>query len=66
MAHIGYLLSKLDGKKTYITSVLVALYGVLDAFNVTNFTPEQEQAVFTLLGAAFMVAMRDAIRKAEK
>lgn len=66
MAYVEYLLSKLDGKKTYITSVLVALYGVLEAFNVISFTPEQEQAVFTLLGAAFMVAVRDAIRKVEK
>jgi small-conductance mechanosensitive channel len=56
----------LQGKKTYITSVLVALYTLLKAFGVVEVTPEQDMAVYGLLAAAFGVALRDAISKQSK
>jgi len=60
------LIELLQGKKTYITSVLVALYTLLQAFSVIVTTPEQDQAVYGLLAAAFGVAVRDAIAKSSK
>ncbi len=50
----------LTGKKTYIVSVLVAVYTVLKAFNIINTTPEQDVTVYGLLAALFGVALRNA------
>lgn len=43
----------LQGKKTYIISVLAAVYAVLQAFDILVLTERQEQAIWLLLGALF-------------
>ena len=43
----------LQGKKSYLVSVLVASYAVLRVFGVLEVTPEQEIAIFALLSALF-------------
>jgi len=50
----------LEGKKTYIVSVLVAVYTLLKAFNVIVTTPEQDVTIYGLLAAVFGVALRNA------
>jgi hypothetical protein len=52
----------LGGKKSYIVSVLVALYTLLNVFGVLNTTPEQDIAVYGLLSALFGMAIRSAIK----
>lgn len=55
------LIAFLEGKKTYIVTVLIAIYTLLKAFNVINTTPEQDITVYGLLAALFGVAIRKAI-----
>lgn len=57
------LLKWLEGKKTYITALILAVYGVLKVFNLVNFTPDQELAVFALVGSALGISLRSAIKK---
>jgi hypothetical protein len=57
------LLKLLDGNKTYATAVILAVYGVLTAFNIISITPDQEIAVFALIGSALGVSLRSAISK---
>ena len=52
----------LVGKKTYIISVLVAIYTLLKAFNIINTTPEQDVTVYGLLAALFATTIRKAIK----
>lgn len=56
-------LALVDGRKSYITSVLVALYTLLKAFGIVEVTPEQDLAIYGLLSAAFGIAIRHAIEK---
>jgi hypothetical protein len=44
------LIKFLDGKKTYISALLIAIFGVVKAFGV-ELTPDQDFAILTLLGA---------------
>jgi len=53
----------LKGKKTYILSVLTALYGVLVAFGVIVITPNQEIAVWAFIGALFGITIRAGMKK---
>ena len=55
------ILTTLKGKKTYILSVLLALYGLLKAFEILNLTQEQEISVYTFLGSLLAISIRDAI-----
>jgi len=52
----------LQGKKSYIISVLIALYTLLKAFSVVITTPEQDVAVYGLLAAMLGVSLRSAIK----
>lgn len=52
----------LEGKKSYIVSLLVAIYTLLKAFNVIITTPEQDITVYGLLATLFGVAIRKAIK----
>ena len=52
----------LVGKRTYILSVLLALYVLLKAFNVFVTTPEQDVTVYGLLAALFATTIRKAIK----
>ena len=51
----------LEGKKTYIVTVLVALYGLIKAFGIIETTPDQDIAVYTFLAALFGASLRNAI-----
>lgn len=55
--------SFLEGKKTYITTVILAFYGVLKAFKIVDFTPDQDVAVLALIGAMLGLSIREAINK---
>ncbi len=57
------LLEYLSGKKSYIVSVVLAVYSVAIAFNWVNFTADQELAIFGLLGALLGVTIRAGINK---
>jgi hypothetical protein len=57
------VLQLLQGKKSYIASVLIALYTLLQAFGVITTSPEQDQTVYGLLGALLGVSLRDAIAR---
>ena len=50
------LIELLDGKKTYVASVLFAVFGVVKAFGL-ELTPEQDLAVLTLIGAVLTVGV---------
>jgi len=52
----------LTGKRTYIVSVLLAIYILLKAFNVFITTPEQDATVYGLLAALFATTIRKAIK----
>lgn len=66
MKHLNIVLARLQGKKTYIVSVLVALYTLLQAFKVIETTPDQDVAVYGLLASLFGISVRDAIAKSSK
>jgi hypothetical protein len=53
----------LVGKKTYIVSVILAVYSLAVAFGWLNWTPDQELAVFGLLGALLGTTIRAGIDK---
>lgn len=63
MEYLRKAVEALEGKKTYIVSVLLALYSVLVAFNVIQWTPEQEAATFGFLGALLGITIRAGISK---
>jgi hypothetical protein len=52
----------LIGKRTYILSVILALYVLLKAFNIFVTTPEQDVTVYGLLAALFATTIRKAIK----
>lgn len=56
-------ISLIDGKKTYITSILLAAYSVIKAFSIFEITAEQDIAILGLLGAALGVSIKHAISK---
>lgn len=55
----------LQGKKTYIISVVIGLYELLKAFEVLKVSPEQNAAILAFLGVVFATSLRAAIKKAE-
>ena len=55
----------LSGKKTYITTVLIALFELLKAFEVVVVTPEQNASVLAFLGVLLAASVRAAIKKSE-
>lgn len=63
MKYVKQVLSLVDGKKTYISGVLIALYSVLKVFGVVNTTPEQDVAVYGLLASLLGVSLKHAISK---
>jgi len=52
----------LDGKKTYIATVLLAVYGVVKAFGV-DLTVEQDVAMLALIGALLGVGIGNKLDK---
>ena len=56
------VISFLEGKKSYIVTLLIAVYTLLKSFNVIVTTPEQDVTVYGLLFALFGVAVRKAIK----
>ena len=52
------LLEYLRGKKTYIAALVTALFGVLIAFDVVTYTPEQTTALSLLLTAILGTTIR--------
>lgn len=55
------IIELLKGKKTYIVSILSAIYLVLTVFGVIKFTPEQENAINLLVLALLGSTLRSAI-----
>ena len=53
----------LQGKKSYIVAVLVALYALLKTFGIIVTTPEQDIAVYTLMTALFGVTIAAKINR---
>ena len=53
----------LKGKKSYIVGVTIALYSLLQSFEIIKTSPEQDLAVFAFLGALFGMAIRAGISK---
>ncbi len=53
----------LQGKKTNIIAFIGALYAVLEAFNLINFTVEQKETLAVLGLSALGFALHDAIIK---
>ena len=56
------LLTALDGNKTYISSVILAAYGVVKVFGV-NLTQDQDIAIIALIMALFGMSIRSAMNK---
>ena len=54
-------MSILKGKKTYIVSSLVTLLVVAKSMGYVKMSPEQWEAIFTLLGAGGLAAVRSAL-----
>ncbi len=52
-----------DGRKTYITAIVLAFYGVLKAFGVLDITPDQDLALLALIGAMLGISIKSAINK---
>ena len=63
MNTLNAIFAYLDGKKSYITSLLLAFYGVLKAFGLLDITQDQELALLALFGALLGISLRDAIGK---
>jgi hypothetical protein len=63
MNTLKQILDYLDGKKTYISSVLLAGYGVLKVFSIIDTTADQDAALLALLGSLLGISLRDAINK---
>jgi len=57
------ILEFLEGKKTYIVSVLIAIYTLLKVFSVIITTPEQDIAVYGLFSALFGVTIAAKINR---
>lgn len=57
------LIVLLQGKKTKINAVVLALYAVLKAFEVIVVTPEQNSAILVLFAAIFAITIHSAITR---
>lgn len=55
------LLKLLEGKKSYLCTILIAVYTLLKAFGVLDTTTGQDTAVYGLLVAIFGASIRSAI-----
>jgi len=55
------VLDYLSGKKTYITCVVLAIYGVSKAFGFIV-TADQDLAILTLIGALMGASIRNSIK----
>ena len=62
MKTLKEILEALKGKKTYITACLLSFYALLKAFNIINFTADQDVAVLALLGSLLGISLRSAIK----
>ncbi len=56
------LIKKLEGKKTYIVAVILAVVNLLAQFEVI--TPEQVKTINALLGALGLLCLRLGVQKA--
>jgi hypothetical protein len=59
------VMSYLDGKKTYIFSVILAVFTLLKVFNIITTTIEQDTAVYGLIASLLGLSIKSAIKKAE-
>ena len=57
------LIEFLKGKKSYLVAVLGAIFGLLIAFGVISFTPEQYAAIAFLWVSLFGSALRAGVNK---
>lgn len=51
----------LKGKKTYLVSTLISLLIVAKSMGLVKMTPDQWEALFTILGASGLAAVRAAL-----
>ena len=63
MKKINEFIKLLEGRKTYLISILTAIYVLLQAFGFVDFTPEQEQAINLLILALFGASLRSGMTK---
>ena len=66
MEFLTKIYEKIDGKKMYISSIMTGIYGVIKVFKLIDTTPEQDMAIFTLLGAIMGISIKSAMTKLEK
>jgi len=66
MQYLTAIKNYLVGKKSYVLSVLLALYVCLQAFNVVATTPDQDIAVYGLFGALFGVTLSAKVNRLKK
>lgn len=57
------LINLLEGKKSYIFAVLVALYGLLKVTNVLSTTADVDVAVLALLGSLFGLSVSSKVER---
>ena len=52
------LITFLQGKKTYITTIATALFTLLNVFGILTLTQDQQTAIYALLAALFGAAIK--------
>lgn len=57
------IFDKLKGKKTYLMSVVITGYTLLQSFDILQTTTDQDIAVYAFLGALFGAAIRHSNQK---
>jgi hypothetical protein len=65
MQKLKQLIDLIEGKKTYITSVIFALFEVLKSFELISLTEAQNTSIRAFLGVLLAISVRQAIQKAE-
>jgi len=64
MKTLQAILQALKGYKTYIVSVLTAIYGVLSAFGIIILNSNQKSAILILILCLYGTTFRDALNTA--
>jgi hypothetical protein len=57
------LMNLIDGKKTYITTFIMALFNFLKAMGWIDIDQEQITSINALLGAAMVIFLRMGVKK---
>ena len=65
MQKLKQLIDLIEGKKTYITSVIFALFEELKSFELISLTEAQNTSIRAFLGVLLAISVRQAIQKAE-